>query len=444
MGKVIRTLGLLAMIWLPWTAQAVLNIEITEGVEGETPLAIVPFAWEGKGKPPEDIAAIINNDLARTGRFRLIPEKKFLERPHHGGEVNFDNWRTLGVEDLVVGRIRPAANGRYLVQFQLFDIYRKSGAVGPGSDDAQIKQLAGYNLPASKKDLRRTAHYISDIIFEKLTGIRGSFTTKIAYVTASGSKDNKQYSLQIADSDGHSPFTVLKSPEPLMSPAWSPDGNRMAYVSFEGRRSSIYVQEVATGQRKKVSSHKGINGSPAWSPNSKRLAITLSTNGNSDIYILDVASGRKTRVTNNTAIDTEAVWTKDGSSIIFTSDRSGRPQLYRIPVSGGRAKRLTFEGSYNSRAAFSPDGKTLAMVHSSGSGFQIATMQMDSGELTVLTNGRLDESPTFAPNGTMILYAASYKGKGVLYAISVDGKARTKLLLQDGDVREPAWSPFAP
>ncbi len=444
MGKVIRILGLLALWWLPWSAQAVLNIQITEGVEGETPIAIVPFAWEGKGKPPEDIAAIISNDLARSGRFRLIAEKNFLEHPHHGGEVNFDNWRSLGVEDLVVGRIRPSANGRYLVQFQLFDIYRKSEnvAVGPGSDDARIKQLAGYNLPATKNDLRRTAHYISDIIFEKLTGIRGAFATKIAYVTASGSKADKHYSLQIADSDGHNPFTVLKSPEPIMSPSWSPDGNKLAYVSFEGRKSSIYVQELSTGQRRRVSSHKGINGAPAWSPDSRRLAVTLSENGNPDIYVLDVANGRKTRLTSTTSIETEAVWSPDGNSVVFTSDRSGRPQLYSVPGSGGRARRLTFEGSYNSRARFSPDGETLAMVHSSGSGFQIATMNVKTGELNVLSNGRLDESPSFAPNGSMILYATGYKGKGVLYAISVDGKARQRLLLQDGDVREPAWGPF--
>lgn len=430
------------------TAHAVLDIQITEGVSGGIPIAIVPFEWAGPGiAPDQDVAAIISADLARTGRFTLLPEKDFLERPHEGGEVNFDNWRALGVENLVVGRVKPVKNGNYVVQFQLFDIYKEGSRGAIAGLEYKIKQIAGYNLPTKADAMRRTAHYISDIIYEKLTGERGAFTTRIAYVTAtqgggSQGKGGREYALQVADADGYNPLTVLRSPDPVMSPSWSPDGQRLAYVSFEHGKSAVYVQEMRSGRREVVSSRKGVNGAPAWSPDGSRLALTLSTVGNVDVYILDIARRSLMQLTKSAAIDTEPTWAPDGESIVFTSDRSGRPQLYQVPVKGGRATRLTFEGVYNSRAAFAPNGKQIALVHSAGSGFQIALLDLENDNFQVLTDGRLDESPTFAPNGSMILYATEYNRRGVLAAVSVDGQVRQRLVLQEGDVREPAWAPY--
>jgi TolB protein len=428
------------------SANAVLEIEITEGIEGGIPIAVVPFGWDGPpgSKPPQDIASIISADLGRTGRFDLKPQQDFLERPHHGGEVNFENWRILGVETLVVGRVRPVGKGNYVVQFQLFDIYKKASNVpGPISEEYKIKQLAGYNLPSTPKELRRTAHYISDIIYEKLTGEKGVFTTQVAYITASGKGRETSYSLQVADADGFNPFTVLRSNEPIMSPAWSPDGRFLAYVSFESKKPAIYIQEMESGTRQRVSYQKGINGAPSWSPDGRQLALTLSRDGNPEIYIMNIASRSLRRLTRNTAIDTEPVWSPDGRSIVFMSDRSGKPQIYKVSTTGtGRPKRITFEGMYNSRAAFSPDGKSLVLVHGDGRRYSIAVLDLDSGVLRELTDGKLDESPSFAPNGSMVLYATEYRGRGILSAVSIDGRVRQRLVLQESDVREPAWAPF--
>jgi len=444
-----RKLVSILSLWLMGmgAAHAVLEIQITGGVAGGVPIAIVPFQWAGPGPAPkQDVAAIVGADLSRTGRFKLVPEKDFLERPHQGSEINFDNWRALGVEDLVVGRVLPTANGNYQVQFQLFDIYKKSDDPTVPQPDYKIKQLTGYNIPTPRAHLRATAHYISDIVYEKLTGQKGAFSTRIAYITATGPAKARRYSLQVADADGYNPHEILQSKAPIMSPAWSPDGGRLAYVSFEGGHASIYVQNLATGRRELVSSRPGINGAPAWSPDGKHLAVTLSfqDDGNPEIYILDLATRKLRRLTYNSAIDTEATWAPDGKSLVFTSDRSGGPQLYRIPVEGGSAQRLTFEGNYNAGAAFSPDGNMLAMVHQDGSSFHIAVQDLKTGLFRVLTNGREDESPTFAPNGSMILYATETARQGVLAAVSVDGRVPPqKLVFQQGDVREPAWGPFS-
>lgn len=447
-NKLMPAYLLSGIIFWCWSgmASAILEIQITEGVEGEIPVAIVPFGVAGsKGdvaqQIPNLISDIIASNLARTGRFSQIPEQDFLERPHHGGEVNFENWRALGIENLVVGRVRSSGKGNYVVQFQLFDIYKKSTGV-TNDLDYTIKQIAGYNLPIKSDEFRQIAHYISDIIYEKLTGQRGAFGTRIAYVTSLGKGAQAEYALQVADSDGHNPFTILQSEDPIMSPAWSPDARRLAYVSFEGGRSAIYVQEVETGIRQLISSKKGVNGAPAWSPNGRRLAIARSHRGNTEIHVIELHSRKDRRITHNAAIDTEPTWSPDGRSLVFTSDRSGRPQLYRMNVNGGRAQRLTFEGNYNSRPVFSPDGKSLAMVHGTESGFKIAVLELETNFLRELTAAGLDESPSFAPNGGMILYATEYKHRGVLAAVSIDGKSRHRLLLQEGDVREPAWAPF--
>lgn len=429
-------------IWAS-SAQALLEIHITGGTEGGIPIAIVPFEWAGTGPVPQEVSAIIANDLRGSGRFELKPKSDFLETPHHGSEVNFEKWRAIGVDNLVVGRVQPSSSGSYLVQFQLFDIY-KPGALAPDRPAYKLKQLAGYNLPTPAHRLRSTAHFISDIIFEALTGERGAFSTRIAYVTATGSGKAQRYSLMVADYDGHSEFEVVSSSKPLMSPSWSPDGRNVAYVSFEGGQSGVYVHDLKSGAARKVAAFRGINGAPAWSPDGRQLALTLSRDdpGNPEIYVMELGSGKLRQITYNRAIDTEPTWTPDGNHLLFTSDRSGGPQIYRVAASGGRAERLTFEGNYNARPELSPDGKLVAMVHNNGNGFRIGVLDLSNGTLQVVTEGPLDESPTFAPNGSMILYATGHRERGELAAVSVDGRVRQRLRLQRGDVREPAWGPF--
>ncbi len=409
-------------------AHAALTIEITQGIQGATPIAIVPFgSAPGAAPPPEDIAAIVTADLGGSGRFSTLPLGDMLERPTDGSQVNFKNWRMLGSDNLVIGKVRPGSGG-YTVQFQLFDVF-------------QGKQLLGYSIPAGASELRRVAHHISDLIYEKLTGIRGAFNTRIAYVTATRGA-NRSYVLKVADADGYNASTILSSREPLMSPAWSPDGKRLAYVSFEKKRSEIYVQEIASGARQRIAGFDGANQAPAWSPDGRRLAVSLSRGGNLDLYVLDVSGSNLQRVTDNPAIDTEPVWAPDGNTLYFTSDRGGKPQIYEVAANGGSAQRITFEGDYNTRPRVSPDGRYIAMVHRNGGRYTIAVLDTQTRALNVLSDGPLDESPSFAPNGSMILYAAADRGRGVLSAVSIDGKVRQLLVLQEGNVREPAWSPY--
>jgi TolB protein len=334
------------------------------------------------------------------------------------------------MENLAVGQVKPNGAGGYLIRFQLFDVYKG-------------EQLVGYNIPTTERDLRATAHYIADIIYEKLTGQRGAFATRIAYVISTGGgKAGQQVSLKVADADGFNAQTIVTSDEPLMSPAWSPDGRKLAYVSFENRKPSIYVQEVFTGKREKVASFKGINGAPAWSPDGRKLALTLSKDGSPDIYVYNLNKKTLQRLTSHYAIDTEPAWSPDGSQIVFTSDRGGKPQIYRVPAFGGEEKRVTFEGNYNARASYSPDGKSLTLVTRQGSDFRIGVLDLQSNALQILSEGRLDESPSFAPNGSMVIYATKIGSKGELAAVSVDGRVRQRLALQEGDVREPVWSPY--
>lgn len=409
---------------------AELTIEITEGIESTIPIAIVPFGWQGtEPLPPVDIAQIIDSDLARSGFFKVLPDQDMLTRPTDAGQIRFRNWQALGQDYLVIGQIE-AFGGKYNLQFQLFDVYKG-------------EQLQGFRFSGvTESNLRRTAHHISDIIYEKLTGNKGVFGTRIAYVTSVKNSENKKtYKLKVADADGHNPKTIASSTEPLMSPAWSPDGNKIAYVSFEKKAAAIYVQTLASGQRVKVASYPGINGAPRWSPDGTRLALTLSKGGSPDIYILNLSDKSLRRLTKNYAIDTEPVWSPDGQSIVFTSDRGGRPQLYTIPIYGGSAKRLTFVGDYNARGVFSPDGKYLAMVHANGGDYRIAVMDMDSRTVNVLTAGKSDESPGFSPNGSMIIYASRKGNKGYLSVVSLDGKTHKTLGFDRGDIREPAWGP---
>jgi len=399
---------------------AALSIEITEGTESALPVAVVPFAADGA---PVDISAIVNADLQRTGYFKMLDQQAMPARPVTMQEVNFKDWQAANQNYMVVGKVN--GNGaQYDIQFQLLDVY-KAG------------QLLGYRMTSSSNDLRRNAHHISDLIFEKLTGKKGAFSGRIAYITSSGGG----HQLQVADADGFNPQTVASSTEPLMSPSWSPDGKRIAYVSFERKSAAIYIQVLANGQRERVAEFPGINGAPAWSPDGTRLALTLSKDGSPDIFVLNLVSRALLKLTKGYSIDTEPSWSPDGRSIVFTSDKGGKPQLYLIPSQGGEEKRLTFSGAYNARGSFSPDGKYLAMVHGNGNDYRIGLMDMASRSINVLTSGPDDESPSFAPNGGMILYASKKGSTAFLSAVSIDGKMQQKLVFSSGEVREPAWSP---
>lgn len=429
----IRNWLLIPLLLLAAAAEARLTIEITEGVEGAMPIAVVPFGTPGAEGTPPGVAGIVAADLARSGRFAPLAAAKLPAQPHDGKGIDFAAWRAAGVENMVVGQVQGSGD-KLLVQFQLFDVLRGV-------------QLTGYSIPTSAERLRRVAHQISDIVYEKLTGQRGAFNTHVAYVTVeqTGAQE-RQFRLAVADADGFGEQVILSSKQPLMSPAWSPDGRRLAYVSFEEGRSVVYVQEVVSGKREAVASFKGLNSAPGWAPDGRRLALTLSRDGNPEIYILDLQSRALTRVTHSHSIDTEPAFAPDGKSMVFTSDRGGRPQIYRVALDNyrpqGRAQRLTFEGDYNARASFSADGSRLVMVNGENNRFRIAVMELARGTVRVLTDSRFDESPSFAPNGSMIIFATERNSRGVLEAVSVDGRAHQRLGTSQGDVREPAWSPF--
>lgn len=432
----IRYSGLFLILWLGLNSlvHAVLTIEITQGSEGAQPIAVIPFEWIGKGARPSSLKNIIVSDLQRSGQFSSLPDKDLISQPHDGKNVNYQTWRALNVGYIVVGKILSLADGSFQVQFQLLDVFKG-------------KQLAGYSIRSLNSGLRRTAHHISDIIYKTITGEEGAFNTHISYITVTLDKKNKkQYQLAIADADGYNEKIIYSSSQPLMSPSWSPDGTRLAYVSFLSGRPEIYIQNIFSAKRTKVASFKGLNNAPRWSPDGKYLALTLSKDGNPEIYILNVNSRKLTRVTRSYAIDTEPEWLPNSKGLIFTSDRGGSPQLYEIKLNRyrvtSRAQRLTFEGNYNSRPAISVDGRYVAMVHRAQGKFRIAVLERATQNFRVLTTGSLDESPSFAPNGRMIIYATEEKFRGILFAVSVDGRARQRLSFKKGDVREPVWSPY--
>ncbi len=422
-----RWIILFFMACFSQTANAVLKIDITEGIEGATPIAVIPFQWNsGTRLKDADISGIVSSDLARSGKFSPVAEKSLLARPQRPEDIHFKTWRVAGIDHLVIGSVQMTANDRYKVEFRLFNVYRG-------------EQVLGYSINATSATLRSTAHQISDLIFEKLTGLPGAFNSRIAYVTSSGKP--VEYRLQVADTDGYNPQTLLTSKEPIMSPVWSPDGSRVAYVSFESGLSAIFVHDIHTGTRDEIASFKGINSSPAWSPDGKTIAMTLSKDGNADIYIISLQTKALRRLTSHWSIDTEPAWMPDSKSLVFTSSRSGKPQLYEMSLDmSSRPKRLTFEGNYNANASVSADGKMIAFVHGVNNSYKIAVLYTDTRVMQVLTDGPLDESPDFAPNGTMILYASQYKGRAVLAAVSTDGRQKQRLALSDGEVREPSWA----
>jgi len=429
MKRIIISLLLIFLALPLWGGS--LDITITGGAEGATPIAVVPFAWSGSGQPPGfNIGEIVAADLERSGRFRLLAQQDMLARPSQASQVEFRDWRALGMDHLVIGNVAGMGPGSYQLSFILFDVYRG-------------EQLLAYEMTFADQQLRGVAHRVADMIYEKLTGQPGAFNTRVAYVTSIGSGQGlPNVALQVADADGFNPQTIVESKDPLMSPAWSPDGRRIAYVSFENNQPSIYIQEIASGKRRKVASYPGINGAPAWSPDGNRLAMTLSKDGNPDIFVYDLQSGSMKKLTSHYAIDTEAAWSPDGSYMVFTSDRGGKQQIYRMDTAGGEPRRLSFEGLSNARASFSPDGKSLVLETQTEKGYAIGLMDLASGAIRVLTEGGYDETPSFAPNGSMIIYATKGNNdKGELAAVSVDGRFKQRLQLQAGDVREPDWSP---
>jgi len=412
-------------------AGAELRIEITQGVDKAVPIAVVPFGWQGKGSAaPFDVSELVTADLARSGRFAPLDAGDMLERPTTGRDVDFQDWRIIGIEVVIVGRLIETGPDNFTIQFQVFDVFRG-------------EQLLGYRQPAQKAQLRGASHRVADMIYEELTGIRGIFSTRVAYVTASGDPGKQTFRLIVADADGENARVLVESSEPIMSPSWSPDGRQIAYVSFEQEKSEIYIQTLRSGARRRVSSRAGVNGAPSWSPDGRYLALTLSkSDGNLDIYTLELSSQVLRRLTERASIDTEPSWSADGRSIFFTSDRAGGPQIYKISAKGGRPQRVSFEGPYNARPRIAPDGEKLAVVHNDRGNYRIALVDVERGFTQVLTGGHLDESPSYAPNGETLIYATRKGRRGVLATVSVDGRIKGNISSLDGDVREPAWSPF--
>lgn len=404
-----------------FNAKAQLTIDITTSAGRQIPIAVVPF---GNETVSQNVTPVVGADLARSGLFKLVAING-ADLPAEPSQVNFANWSGRGAEALVIGALQPQADGRIDVRFRLFDVARQ----------VQLSSLSYVVAPAQ---LRVTAHKIADEIYEKLTGDKGVFSTRIAYVVKRG----QRYELQVADADGFNAQTVLASNNSIISPRWSPDGMRIAYVSFENRKSNVVVQNLATGERRTIANFKGDNSAPAWSPDGRTLTVTLTKDGISQLYLIAVNGGEPQRITESAAIDTQADFAPDGSWIAFVSDRSGGPQIYRIPVSGGPPQRLTFEGSYNVAPRISPDGKSIAFVQREGGKFRIAVLELSSGQVQVLTDGQLDDAPSFAPNGRTILYETHSAGQGALAAVSSDGRIKQRLSLQTGDVRDPAWGPF--
>ncbi|MEO8459960.1 MAG: Tol-Pal system beta propeller repeat protein TolB [Dokdonella sp.] len=416
-------------LWQGAQAQG-LSIDITNGNPSALPVAVVPFAFEGSGLPPDtDAGDVIRNDLARSGKFRTLPKGDVVEFPAHEADVKYATWRLLKQDYLVIGRVRDGSDGSLRAEYELFDVARQ-------------QRILDGAITGQRTAMRDVAHQIADAIYEKIIGVRGAFWTRIAYITATGLSPKIQYQLMVADSDGFNPQVVVRAAESLLSVAWSPDGRKLAYVSFESGNSQIYIQDLGTGMRQLVSSNKGINSAPAFSPDGSKLALTLSFAGNPDIYVIDLASKSRIQITRHFAIDTEAVWTPDGQNLIFTSDRSGKPQLYQVSASGGEPTRITFDGQYNAGASVSYDGKQIAMVQGNGNVYRIAILDRTTGQYTQISPGNQDESPSFAPNAGMVLYAATEGTRGVLYSVSADARVRQRLVLADGDVREPAWGPY--
>jgi len=424
------------LLWSsPLQARPELTIEITRGNDRAVPIAVIPFEWQGLGVLPEDVAGIITNDLRLSGEFAPLPGSQFLGYPARAGEVYFSDWRRLGVSWLVVGRIEPGTRG-YKILYELVDVQSGRSVLRREVEEAQGR-------------LRSLAHGISDAIYGKIRGVRGAFSTRIAYVQAERRHGKgSRFQLMYADMDGHGAAPLLKSPEPILAPSWSPDGSRLAYVSFETGHPVVYVHRLASGRREAVSAFPGINNAPRWSPDGRQLAVALSKGGNSDIYVLNLKTAGLTQVTRHYAIDSEPTWTPDSKHLVFSSNRGGSVQLYDVTLASGVVKRLSFTGTFNARAQVFPDARNIVFVHR-GKGqnsFNIAMQNLESGRLRILSSDTsMDDAPGVAPNGRMVIYSArDADGRFALDIASVNGRSRHSLPIkvEGADVYEPAWSPF--
>jgi TolB protein len=422
----------LVAIGLPFNpAGAQLTVQILKGMAESVPIAIVPLAWGGAGPPPHDVAATVHADLERSGRFRPLPQAQIIEQPHAASEVDVADWRMLKVDYVLVGRLSAQPDGRFELRYELVSV-------------ANGERLLGTSVPVDPKALKRASHRVSDAVYERILGVRGAFATRIAYVAVEGPVNRRSYRLIVSDADGGNERIVFGSPDPIMSPTWSPDGKSLAYVSFHSGLSAVYVQTLATGAQVQVSAKSGINGAPAYSPDGSQLALALSRrDGNVDVYVLTLATQDLRRVTDDASIDTEPAWAPDGRSLYFTSDRAGAPQVYQVGTEpGARPRRVTFEGSYNARPRPSPDGRKVAVVTLDRGAYRIAIVDAKQGGLQVVSTGQLDESPSFAPNGADILYTSRAGGRDSLAIVSSDGRIQQQVASSAGELREAAWSPF--
>ncbi len=420
--------GSLVAMCLSAPSQAALTIQITHANDQAIPIAVTPF--QGQASLPQPVSQIVAADLRNSGALAPLSESSLLPAPAVGSAVDYGVWQQLKARYLVIGRAEAVAGG-YRLQYELYDV---------ATHERWLSEAV--TVAGTQAQLRQGAHYIADRVFERITGTKGAFRTKLAYVTAQGLGNNQHFGLYISDQDGYGPQEVLTSSEPILSPSWSPDGRKLAYVSFEDKRPAIYVQELATGRRLKLASFVGINGAPSWSPDGRSLAMALSKDGTPDIYLMDLATRNLKRLTQDRAINTEPDFSPDGKSLIYTSDKGGQPQLYRMDLATGSAQRMTFTNRYNAGGHYSPDGRNIYLVTRSNQGFQVARQDVASGRLSVMTNTVWDEAPAVAPNGTIVVYATQKGARGELNAVSADGRASFAIPSAEGNVREPAWSPF--
>jgi TolB protein len=422
------------LVCLP--SQAELSIQITQGIDNPIPIAVVPFSMQGSGILSEDVSQIVINDLEQVGEFRALSRSNMLGLPSQESEVFYRDWRILAQDYLLVGRINQEPGSQLVqVQYEFFDINREL-------------KLAGEVLTGSVSQLRDIGHEISNVVFEQVTGIRGAFTTQLLYIVSEYvSPELTYFRLEKSDYDGQRAQVLLESREPVMSPSWSPNGQDVAYVSFETNLPRIYIQNIATGQKRQITNYPNINSSPVWSPDGNKLAMVLSKDGSPDIYVQDLMTNELVRITDHPAIETEPSWTPDGSAIVFMSDRTGQPQIYQIALGASSfdVERLTYDCFQCAKAKFLPDGVNLMHVRREtrqDPSYQIAILNIETLRVMTLTSTSLDESPSLAPNGSMIMYATKFAGRGVLDAVSIDGRVKFRLPSKQGDVREPSWSPF--
>lgn len=432
MRKVIGLLLFTISLSLPYSAFALLSMELTRGVSSATPIAVVPFAADGG--MPQDVADIISKDLQNSGRFKVYSKDSLSQFPSDAKNASSDYFHRLGTDNVVLGKVEQVGGNSYQVSFQLLDMLRDKG------DNIVLTR----KYTVSGNELRAAAHHISDLVYQQITGVRGVFSTRIVYVVVQRPANGAtRYSLEVADQDGYGPRPLLNSPEPIMSPSWSPNGKQIAYVSFEKRQAGIYIQDVASGARRLLSQFPGINGAPAWSPDGRKLALVLSKSGAPNIYIMDINSGSLTAVTHDFYINTEPAWSPDGRSLLFTSTRAGGPQIYKVNLATNAATRISYDGSYNARASFTPDGNHVVMIHRVSGIYHIGILDLDSGTMKVLSSASNDsDSPSIAPNGTMILYDTVYGGRSMLAMVSSEGSIQLHLPARNGEAQDPAWSPF--